>query len=63
MLGSETARRVLSPEKKVQKLARLDGETQTNIKRVKILRSQNSTKPIVFRTLNFVYYALTKSQQ
>lgn len=45
MLGSETARRVLSPEKKIQKLARLDGETQIDIKRVKI-RSRNSTKPI-----------------
>lgn len=62
MLGSETARRVLSPEKKVQKLARLDGETQINIKREKI-RSKNYTKPIHFRTLNFVYYALIKSQQ
>lgn len=62
MLGSETARRVLSPEKKIQKLARLDGETQINIKREKI-RSKNSTKPIFFITLNFVYYALIKSQQ
>lgn len=62
MLGSETARRVLSPEKKIQKLARLDGETQINKKREKI-RSKNYTKPIDFRTLNFVYYALIKSQQ
>lgn len=62
MLGSETARRVLSPEKKIQKLARLDGETQINIKREKI-RSENSTTPIAFRTLSFVYYALIKSQQ
>lgn len=62
MLGSETARRVLSPEKKIQKLARLDGETQINIKREKIC-SKNSSKPIAFRTLNFVYYALIKPQQ
>lgn len=51
MLGSETARRVLSREKKIQKLARLDGETQINIKREKIrskiLRSQLLLEPLI----------------